>query len=211
MKNMSYFVWDFDGTLYDTYPVIISCLRETLQQFGHDCDPVEARVRLMDCLAAVQKQYAEEFGIDLTQLKTVYNGYWQEAMEALVSVPFDGVKQVLEQVIASGRKNYIFTNRRGSETVKYLKKYGYDRYFTDIVGQESPCFAMKPEPDALLYLMEKNQLDPAKTVMIGDRYCDLESGRRAGTKTAHVVCEIAPETLECDWRIENYGQMLDML
>ena len=35
-------------------------------------------------------------------------------------------------------------------------------------------FPRKPAPDALLYLMEKNQMNPAETLMVGDR--DIENG-----------------------------------
>lgn len=211
MKDIANFVWDFDGTLFDTYPVIVETFCQTLRHFGRECAPDRTRVLLLDCVAAVQKQYAAEYRIALPELKEVYQIYWQKAMEEMVSVPFAGVKEVLEQVVATGRKNYIFTNRLAGETMKYLQKHGYDKYFTDIVGKESPRFAMKPAPDALLYLMEKNGLDPDKTVVIGDRFCDLESGRRAGTRTVYFPCREVPEDLECDWRIESYSQMLPLL
>ena len=30
MRNIQHFIWDFDGTLFDTYPVIIGDLRKAL-------------------------------------------------------------------------------------------------------------------------------------------------------------------------------------
>ena len=39
MKDIQHFIWDFDGTLFDTYPVIIDDLRCALQEYGKDLDP----------------------------------------------------------------------------------------------------------------------------------------------------------------------------
>lgn len=38
MGHIRHFIWDFDGTVADTYPAIIQSLRDALQEFGHDCD-----------------------------------------------------------------------------------------------------------------------------------------------------------------------------
>ena len=59
--------------------------------------------------------------------------------------------------------------------------------------------------------MDKYGGTPDTTVMIGDRECDLGSGRNAGCHTLHLLTPAAPEYPPCDWRIENYGQMLEML
>ena len=42
-------------------------------------------------------------------------------------------------------------------------------------------FPRKPAPDALLYLMEKNHMNPAETLMVGDRDIDIDAGHNAGT------------------------------
>lgn len=211
MREIVNFVWDFDGTLYDTYPVIIENLRKALQDFGFDCDPVDAMSRLLENIASTRDYYADFFGIDREKLMDTYMGYRQQAIALLEAKPIAGVREVLEHICAAGKKNYIFTNRRCDETEEYLRKHDFEKYFEDIAGQDTPGFVWKPDPAGLKYLIEKHNLDISKTVMIGDRHCDLESGRAAGTKTAHIVCAIAPETLECDWRVESYRQMLELL
>jgi phosphoglycolate phosphatase-like HAD superfamily hydrolase len=46
MQQIRHFIWDFDGTLFDTYPVIIKNLRSALAEYGRDCDPVDAMRRM---------------------------------------------------------------------------------------------------------------------------------------------------------------------
>ena len=118
---------------------------------------------------------------------------------------------MLEKIRATGRYSYIFTHRKNAETRLYLEKYGLDGYFRDIIGPDTPHFALKPAPDAVLYFMEKYGMDPSETVMIGDRDCDLGSGRKAGIGSVHLVCAAAPEDLVCDWRLHDFGEMLSML
>ena len=166
---------------------------------------------MQNTILTAHNHYADQYGIDRELLAAAYRRYHEEAIVTLQAKPFAGVQEVLERICATGRYNYIFTHRKHGETMAYLRKYGLDGCFRDIIGPESACFARKPAPDAVLYLVEKYHMDPAETVMVGDRECDLGSGRNAGIQTAHLMCAIAPETLECDWRLDDFGQMLALL
>lgn len=208
MQHIQHFIWDFDGTLFDSYPIIISNLRAALQDFGYDCNPVEAMALMLDNIDRAHSYYAEKFGIDKKTLIDTYTVHHQKVNPQLLAKPMADVEKVLSHICETGRKNYIFTHRKCSTTAQYLEKYGLDRHFEEIIGPESPCFAYKPAPDALLYLMDKYNMTTDNAVMIGDRDCDLGSARNAGIKTAHYVCAAVPETLLCDFRFESYQEML---
>lgn len=60
-----------------------------------------------------------------------------------------------------------------------LKRDNLWQYFSGGVTSEDG-FPSKPAPDALLHLLEKHQLDPARCLMIGDRNIDMESALNAG-------------------------------
>lgn len=211
MQNIRSFIWDFDGTLFDTYPVIIENLRLALQEYGCDCEPVEAMRLMLDNIGAARNYYANKYGLDPELLLEAYNRHHKEAIAVLRAKPIAGVQEVLERIRATGRHSYIFSHRKYAETVAFLKKYGLDGYFQEIIGQDTENFAWKPAPDAVLYLMEKYNMKPEETVMVGDRDCDLGSARNAGILTAHLVCAVAPETLDCTWRLKDFVQMLSLL
>lgn len=211
MRQVQHFIWDFDGTLFDTYPVIIENLRSALAEYGRDCDPVDAMRRMLVTIPAARNHYADAYGIDREALAEAYGRYHARANEALAAQPYAGVREVLEHICAAGNHNYIFTHRKVWETELYLKKYGMEPYFREIVGPETPGFALKPAPDAVLYLMKKYGMHAEDTVMVGDRECDLGSGRSAGIGAVHLVCAAAPEELVCDWRLEDFGRMLALL
>ena len=211
MKQIRHFIWDFDGTLFDTYPVIIENLNLALDRYGHSCDPVEAMGLMLTRIATAQRHYAAKFGIDLAALVEDYERHHQTANAQLRAEPMAGIREVLEAIQASGRNNYIFSHRKPEETALYLEKYGLSDYFRDVIGPGSAGFAEKPAPDSVLYLMEKYGMSAGETVMVGDRECDLGSGRNAGIRTAHLVCAAVPEMLQCDWRFESFTVMREML
>ena len=208
MQHIQHFFWDFDGTLFDSYPIIIDVLRAALRDYGHDCDPVEAMSLMLDNIDRAHTYYASKFGIDKSDFINTYTKHHQAINPQLLAKPMADVEKVLSRICEKGGYNYIFTHRKWSTTVQYLEKYGLSRYFRDVIGTESEGFAYKPSPDALLYLMNKYDIPAEAAAMVGDRDCDLGSARNAGIGTVHYVCAAVPETLSCDFRFENYKEML---
>ena len=45
MKDIRHFIWDFDGTLFDTYPVIIRSMGKEATPFGSIADGVAEVIR----------------------------------------------------------------------------------------------------------------------------------------------------------------------
>lgn len=211
MQNIKHFIWDFDGTLFDTYPVIIKDLDLALREFDHGCEFPETMKLMLVNLGHAQKFYAEKFGIPREAVAAGYERYHEIANRELRAEPMAGVREVLAFIHATGRHNYIFSHRKPDETVAYLEKYELSKYFTHIIGPGLDGFAWKPAPDAVLYLMDRYAMAPEETVMVGDRDCDLGSARNAGIRTAHLACPVAPETLDCNWRFEGFDEMLKEL
>lgn len=48
------------------------------------------------------------------------------------------------------------------------------------------CDCRKPGPGMILDLAARHDVDPAASVMVGDRWRDVESGRRAGCRTVFI-------------------------
>lgn len=211
MKQIGHFIWDFDGTLFDTYPVIIGNLRSALKEFGFDCDYTEAMKLMLISIPNARNHYADKFGIDRKALADAYNRHHSASQSSLPALPFEGTKKVLAKIKASGRFSYIYTHRKYGECMDYLKKYGLETFFEEVIGSDSPSFSGKPNPDSVLYLMRKYGMAETDAVIIGDRECDLGSGRNAGMGTVHILCPVAHEDLVCDYRLTDIREMLELL
>ncbi len=48
------------------------------------------------------------------------------------------------------------------------------------------CTCRKPAPGLLMEAAERWSIDLARSVMVGDRWCDIEAGRRAGCSTVWI-------------------------
>lgn len=207
MKNMKLFIWDFDGTLLDTYPNTTGNLRRALQDCGYEVSQIEILEKMMVNIPHAINFYTEKF--EIPDLRERFDFY--QAQEAFAPViVFPKVKEVLQRIRQIGADSYIFTNR--DETIyPLLEKAGILGEFKEIVTAVDPHFVVKPAPDSILYLMEKYGGKTENTVMIGDRSCDLESGYNAGCRTCHLLTPAVPQYPRCDWRIQNFNEMLELL
>lgn len=207
MKNIKHFIWDFDGTLADTYPNLIRYLTLALADFGVTAEPVEIHEKMMVTVGYAIEWYTEK--CNLPELSDRYNYYYVQGKNDPASA-FPDVAKVLEYIQNNGCYNYIFTNR-GESVYPLLEQMNLQNYFTEIVRKGDPEFEYKPSPRAILYLMEKYGCTKENTAMVGDRECDLESGYNAGCKTIHLLTPTVPQYPACDWRISGFQEMLSML
>ena len=111
MKDIKLFIWDFDGTLLDTYPFTTDCLRKALLDFGHDVSQTEILEKMMVTIPHAIQYYADLYQIP--DLKDHFKRY-NTAEDTIPVVLFPQIKEVLQRVREIGAENYIFTNRNNS-------------------------------------------------------------------------------------------------
>ncbi len=170
-------IWDFDGTLYDTYPRMTGDLVAALAQFGISADSDEVYHLIKQTLFFGATALATRHGIDDQELLAAFRKQHREAKRL---PPMPGLQACLMDTAALGCRHYLFTHRDRS-AVKLLQGDGLDAYFSDYVTREDH-FADKPSPEAILYLMEKHGFCAQDAYMIGDRDIDILSGQAAGAQ-----------------------------
>ena len=170
-------IWDFDGTLFDTYPGMCRNLQSAVRRLGWEL-PLEEimrtfRVSLEDAAAYC----SEQTGIPA---ETVYQAYrdWMLEFGQPEARSFSGVREFLERFQRAGGRNFVFTHR-GKTVYDYLESEGLMPYFVEVVPFNS-SFERKPSPSGNLYLAERHGLVPEKTLAIGDRELDILAGKAAG-------------------------------
>ncbi|MHC5267863.1 HAD-IA family hydrolase [Enterococcus sp. LJL98] len=197
------YIWDFDGTLFDTYPVLLdSILQSLLQDFGIQAEPASIYHLLKsESSAAVAQTYGLNF-VDFTEkFKEI------ERRDKRSVHPFDGTFEVLNKITEKQGKNFIFTHRTASSTQALLKEERMETLVVEIIGSESG-FPRKPDPTAITYLLKKYQLNPKETLMIGDRRLDIEAGRRAGVATLFFDVENLVYDIQADLRASCMADIL---
>ena len=183
------FIWDLDGTLLDSYAVMVPALYESCREFNIEISEREIfeeviRHTVGDFLIKTEKRT----GIPSADIKRIYSEIvdGQKLNIRLIKNAAEILSWLNEQEIPS----FVFTHR-GNSTELILKNTGiYDRFKEIVTGKDG--FGRKPDPSALLYLVRKHDLDKDHTYYVGDRTLDIECAENAGIRSILYLPENSP-------------------
>lgn len=180
--KFEHFFWDYDGTLFDTYDALTHAYLRAAKEIGIDISYEEMRWMAKHSVGWAAEQLGERAGMPASEVQDIYSRYALEEETVETMKPYPGTEQVLREICRRGGKNYLYSHR-DRRSIEALNCYGLEGYFTDFITREDQ-FPRKPRPDALLYLIGKHSLDPARCIMVGDRVLDVEAGLNAGMSAA---------------------------
>ena len=195
-------IWDFDGTLFDTYPMMSHALLGALRGLGHEAPLDEIGRYFKRSRAEVMAHCSAAYGVPLDVLNAAY-----EAEVARTgpedAQPYPYVPGFLARFCAAGGRNFVFTHR-GPSVRAYLDHYRLTPYFTDIVSSGT-AFHRKPNPEGNLHLMRTHGMEPARTLAVGDRELDILAGKNAGID----ACLFTEQTAEsaADYQIRDFAAL----
>lgn len=170
------FIWDFDGTLFDTYPETVRAYCELLSGAGINAAPETVEEKARRSFGVLHEYLTREYGLEKEFYEKCHAR--RRELEPLFSHPFPGAKEFCEKVAANGGENWLYTHRDGS-ALTLLEGAGMKDLFSDfLLGTDG--FPWKPAPDALEALAARNGRDKSGCIMIGDREIDVLAGRNAG-------------------------------
>ncbi|WP_155287226.1 HAD hydrolase-like protein [Lacticaseibacillus zhaodongensis] len=177
-------IWDFDGTLFDTYPGMIKALQATLSDYGTQDSDAHALLLAIkiDSMKKVFDDYAREHQVDRKELQRVYNGYELELNAD--PKPYPGAGESLQAVHAAGGMNLLWTHR-DQKAWRLLQRYGWKDLFAGGTTIDMH-FKRKPDPESINFLLNKFNLQAADTLVVGDRYLDVAAGTAAGCNTLYL-------------------------
>ncbi|HEY0339363.1 MAG TPA: phosphoglycolate phosphatase [Steroidobacteraceae bacterium] len=174
-------VFDLDGTLIDSAPDMHRSVNLMLADLG--CPPLtlpEIRTMVGDgasaliarALAARQCVTADP-GKALEEFLRHY-----EAEPTAFTRMFPGVPETLERLQAFGLTLAICTNKPTRLTELILKRLGIEHFFVRVVAGDTLPYR-KPDPRALLEVMNSFGTPPAATLMVGDSEVDAATANAA--------------------------------
>jgi HAD superfamily hydrolase (TIGR01549 family) len=199
-------IWDFDGTLYDTYPQMAQALVAALKDLGCAGEERDAYERMKITLYHAVCSYAQQFGLDTDTLMAAFRAH--HGMQSTLPM-MPGLADCLHATAAMGCRHYLFTHRDG-RALAQLEADGLIGFFTDSVTREDG-FADKPSPEAILHLMTKHGFTAADAYMIGDREIDMASGRAAGAGCILLDPEGLYKDAQVDYRIDTLAEIPALL
>ena len=197
-------IWDFDGTLVDTYPAMAEAARRTLLLCGiHEpADEIMAQMKIS--ITHALQYYGTKYPLS-KGFVAEYEATRKE-LEREWSRPFPGVAVLCKRIVAAGGSNYICTHR-GESLWPMMECCGLSGYFADATISADK-FPRKPDPAAVLHLLAKHAIAPERAIMVGDREIDILAGKNAGIAACFVW---GGECAAADFVAEDAGALEGIL
>ena len=176
---MNAYIWDLDGTLLDSYGVIVKGAVQTAAAAGL-ADPADKVLKAVKqgSVTGYLKDISMRSGVSFEKLMERYRFYTHELDDRITLI--DGAKETLEELRHTGAVHYVYTHR-GSSSEPILERLGILHCFREVVTSKYG-FSPKPSGEGVRYLLEKYGLDPTQTWYVGDRTLDVLCAKDAGVR-----------------------------
>lgn len=199
------FFWDFDGTLFDTYPRMARAMARALAELGYDAEYDWVLNGMKRSLGDAARAANARFGVDAQAAMDAYHRHAEDE-EPQSMLPYPGAREVLAAIAQGGGRNYLYTHRNHT-ALEALERWDMRKWFRDFVTKEDG-FPSKPAPDALNFLLAKHALARENCAMVGDRPIDLQAGENAGMAGIFFDPEGFYPEYPARWRFDSFARML---
>jgi len=179
-------LFDLDGTLADTVPLILRCFRHTMKtHLGREL-PDEVWVRQIGKPLRVSMR---DFASDADEAKRMVDTYltFQRLVHDGMVRAFPGAPETVAALRARDVRLGVVTSKTREMTVRTLGCCGLNDAFEVVVTADDVDLG-KPDPEPVLKALDQIGLgERAEEVLfIGDSPHDFAAGRAAGVRTAAV-------------------------
>ncbi len=182
---MIHLVFDFDGTLVDSRPLIEAGMRHALDQLNLPHHHMEM---WLDCVGlpvevGIQRTFGP-LGLEVEDVLPAYRSFGHADHEELIR-PFEGMDDLLHRLKAAGVPMGIATSKRRVPLLRQLEQFGWTQFFDPIVTPDEVTHG-KPHPESLELIQKLTGRRADELLMVGDTSFDLEMAQRAGVPSVAV-------------------------
>ncbi len=203
-----YVIWDFGGTLFDTYPAAAEVFSRVLEKYEVRASVKEILEKLKESTSKAAQHFMDKYRLHSGFLEDFYS--IENHLEPERQPPFEGAKDTCIQINKNGGSNFLFSHRSNYSMTKLLNYYKMLDLFSEIVSADSG-FARKPDPQAIMYIIDKYGLERERVITIGDREIDIEAGKRAGIATCLFNPDSSSAPTKADFVVTSLKQVPSVL
>jgi len=178
-------LFDLDGTLTDPREGITRSIQFSLSKMGID-EPDLSRLEHFIGPPLLQA-FMATYGFDEARAWEAV-GFYRErfAVTGLYeNEVFEGVTPLLEELVGQGRQLFIATSKPQVYAREIARHFDFAKHYKVIYGSELDGTRTN-KVELIAHLMSEQGLEPAHTLMIGDRKHDLIGARDNGMDAAAV-------------------------
>jgi phosphoglycolate phosphatase len=166
-------LFDLDGTLTDPKVGILTSVQHALRQLGEPVPPME---ELHWCIGPPLKNaFLTMFGPDQPERVAEAVGHFRERFGEVglfENEVYPGIPGLLAALRQDGHRLHVATSKPRVFAVRILDHFGLAEFFASVNGSELDG-ALSDKAELIAHIIADRDLDPADTVMIGDREHDM--------------------------------------
>ena len=209
--------FDLDGTLADTAPDLVAATNKLL--ITRHLDPKPYEVLRPYTSAGARGLLEGAFGIttdhpDFIALRDEFFSNYEKAL-LVESKLFEDINYLLDQLDQAKLPWGIVTNKSQRFTNPLVELMGlHERSASIVSGDTTPH--PKPHPEPILHAAKLANIDPTKSLYVGDDIRDVIAGKAAGMKTAAAAygycgCKEPPEAWGADYLINTPLELVKII
>jgi 2-phosphoglycolate phosphatase len=171
-------LFDFDGTLADSFAPITGSTNHVREKFGLPPLP-ESVVRnyVGYGLANLMETLVPDAPTD--EAIALYRSHHEKVMLTQTKL-MPGVSETIPELSRRGFKMAVCSNKRVEFTKQLVKTLGLDQYFHAVLGPEDVGNRPKPDPAILVEGLKRLEVSSEEAVYIGDMAIDVHTAQAAG-------------------------------
>ncbi len=177
-------LFDLDGTLIDTSGDLAGAVNLMRVHFGYPALPVNEVMGFVgDGMHKLIARSIADTDIDFDEAITVNKKMYSENLTVKTTF-YQGTLELLRFLKEQEIPVAITSNKPTDWCIQIAKNLGFYDYVSAIYGG-SDSYALKPSPDMLILAAEALDIDLTQSIMVGDNWTDIDSGKAVGCKTAY--------------------------
>lgn len=176
MAKSKALIFDFDGTLADTFPLIVGVAYKFSPRVQPRSKAEIDKLRRLPLLHSFL-----HLGIPWTHIPYLIRHTRKELTEIIEKAPlFDGVQDMLKTLHEDGHPLFILSSNYPKNISRFLKHNKLEHYVADVQGVSWGNIPTKSW--ALRSLARKHSLDIATCYYVGNEPLDMRAARWAGMR-----------------------------
>ncbi|WOH80158.1 HAD hydrolase-like protein [Bradyrhizobium sp. BEA-2-5] len=212
-------VFDWNGTLLDDSYALLQTTNAILTHFGHATIDMNTFREHCDVPLSLLYRRLGMSEDEVTALDRDGNALFHDIYEPLAdnSDLREGARRVLELAHQEAASSIIVSNHIVDPLRSQLRRLGIDDYINDVLAFENRTTQYKSmsKGERLRLYMQKNNLKPASTFIIGDMPVETDIARNLGlvsiSITGGFVSESRLRAASPDYTINNHHELLPIL
>ena len=206
--------FDLDGTLSNSFEGISGGILYALEKLGISAPPRESLKSFVG--PPLLDEFKRRFTMDddtAREAVRLYREYYPQT-GIYLQTPIDGAEELLKTLRERGITLCLATSKPQEYAEKIIKMFGFERYFDDIIGATFDG-SISAKKDVIGLALRKTGTNPENTLMVGDRFYDVEGAHACKVRCAGVLCgfgsRVELEKCGADFIAEKLSDIADII